>query len=116
MKHMYVINMSLGVDANTNMRRDNGAMDKALNYAYTEGVTVVAAAGNENVKKQVNYPSIYPSVLSVVATDYLNKRAPYSNGGDGITLVAPGSNTLEDRNLDSYGDGILQETIFSQSS
>jgi len=40
-----VINMSLGVDANTNMRRDNGVVDSALNYAYARGVTVVAAAG-----------------------------------------------------------------------
>ena len=99
-----VINMSLGVDASTNMRRDNGALDKALKYAYAKGVTVVAAAGNENVKEQVSYPSIYPSVISVGATDYLDRRAPYSNRGDGITLMAPGGNTLEDLNRDDYGD------------
>lgn len=40
-----VINMTLGVDANANMRRDNGVVDRALQYAYTKGVTVVAATG-----------------------------------------------------------------------
>jgi serine protease len=111
-----VINMSLGVDASSNMRRDNGAMDKALNYAYAKGVTVVAAAGNENVNKQVSYPSIYPTVISVGATDYRNQRAPYSNSGYGLNIVAPGGNTLVDLNGDGYGDGILQEAIISRSS
>jgi len=105
-----VINMSLGVDANENMRRDNGIMDKALQYAYTRGVTVVAAAGNEGVSAQVSYPSIYPTVISVGATDYRNAKAPYSNSGAGLDIVAPGGNTLVDANGDGYGDGILQET------
>ena len=92
--------MSLGVDASTNMRRDNGAMDKALKYAYAQGVTVVAAAGNENVKQASELSIHLSKCLSVGATDYLNRRAPYSKGGDGITLMAPGGNTLEDRNRD----------------
>lgn len=111
-----VINMSLGVDASSGMKRDNGVLDRALKYAYAKGVTVVAAAGNENVSKRVSYPSIYPTCISVGATDYLDKKAPYSNSGDGIDIVAPGGNTLADANGDTYGDGVLQETILYRSS
>jgi serine protease len=87
-----VINMSLGVDASSGMRSDS-VVDRALQYAYSKGVTVVAASGNDSYGKNVAYPSIYPTVLSVGATGFSNKRAYYSNYGEGLDIVAPGGDT-----------------------
>jgi len=104
-----VINMSLGTDARFGLRQDP-IMDAALDYAYSNGVTVVCAAGNEGSRKNVSYPAIYPTTIAVGATDFENRVTRYSNKGEGLDLVAPGGDSRRDLNGDGYGDGILQET------
>ena len=100
-----VINMSLGGTA------DSSALRDAVAYAYSQGVTVVAAAGNDNSSAS-HYPSSYNDyVISVGATDYTKNRAPYSNYGSDVDIVAPGGDTSEDANGDGYVDGILQNTF-----
>ncbi len=75
-----------------------------------EGVALFAAAGNEN--GAVGYPAAHDEyVIAVGATDYDKERAPYSNYGPSLDIVAPGGNVNEDGNSDGYGDGILQQTI-----
>lgn len=105
-----VINMSLGIAANYQMT-SNSIMDSALDYAYAQGVTVVAAAGNDGFRKNVSYPAIYPTVIAVGATDLLNRKTRYSNFGSGLDLMAPGGDTSADRNGDGFVDGVLQETF-----
>jgi serine protease len=104
-----VINMSLGISARFDIRNDT-VLDPALDYAYEKGVTVVCAAGNEGVDTNVGYPAIYPTTIAVGATDFEDNVTPYSNGGFGLDVVAPGGDTTSDLNGDDYGDGILQET------
>lgn len=104
-----VINLSLGISAVSYVTSDR-IMDPALDYAYDQGVTVACAAGNEAVSTNVGYPAIYPTTIAVGATDLVNQRAPYSNFGVGLDLVAPGGNTSVDLNNDGYKDGVLQET------
>jgi len=52
-------------------------------------LVIVAAAGNEN-SNQVAFPAAYPGVVAVGATNILGHRAPYSNYGKGLDVVAPG--------------------------
>ncbi|MBD2607059.1 S8 family serine peptidase [Scytonema hofmannii FACHB-248] len=52
-------------------------------------LVIVAAAGNEN-SKQVAFPAAYPGVVAVGAINIMGDRAPYSNYGKGLDLVAPG--------------------------
>ncbi len=101
-----VINMSLG--ASTSSTSEASAMLAATNA----GVFVVAASGNAT-GSTVDYPAAYPGVVSVGATGFSNTRAPYSNIGAGLDLVAPGGDTTVDANGDGYGDGILQETVMT---
>lgn len=132
--------MSLGVDASTGMRNDR-VVDQALQYAYSKGVTVVAASGNDGFGRNVAYPSIYPTVISVGATEFFDRRASYSNYGEGLDILAPGGDTsgtsggsrvsflafnvksciltrtccsfkhTADYNGDGFADGVLQETV-----
>lgn len=107
-----VINMSLGISARYRVTSDS-MVDPALDYAFENGVVVVAASGNDGFKRNVSYPAIHASTIAVGATGYDNSVAPYSNQGAGLDLVAPGGNTGEDLNADGYPDGILQETFYN---
>jgi hypothetical protein len=82
-----VVNLSLGGSAGTRTLQD------AVNYALGRGVTVVAAAGNEN--GPVAYPAAYPGVIAVAATACNDQRASYSNFGPQIWVAAPGEISIQ---------------------
>lgn len=63
----------------------------AVDYAYSLGVVLVGAAGNENSAFAV-YPAALAKVLSVAATDEADNRAGFSNYGDWVDVAAPGTN------------------------
>jgi serine protease len=95
-----IINLSLGSRASAQL------MEEAVAYAHSKGVTVIAAAGNEN-SNQVSYPARYPHVIAVSATGPNGEKAPYSNYGVGVDISAPGGAKTPDH--PEYG--ILQQTI-----
>lgn len=103
-----VINLSLGGG-------HTAYEETQVNYALSNGVVVVAAAGNAN-SSSLDCPACYPGVIAVGATDYAMNRAPYSNYGCGrdghcLDVVAPGGDTWADLNGDGYADGVLQQTF-----
>jgi serine protease len=85
-----VINMSLGVNARSLLTNDP-IIDPALDYAFTNGVTVVCASGNDGHRKNVSYPAIYPTTIAVGSTDYRNRVTRYSNKGTGLDLYSAAS-------------------------
>jgi serine protease len=102
-----VVNLSLGSPQSSNTLRD------AVKTAYERGVTVVAAVGNDYTRR--NRPS-YPAAekdycIGVGAVRFDLKRAPYSNTGAYVAVVAPGGDLTVDQNADGYPDGILQQTF-----
>jgi serine protease len=100
-----VISLSLGGSSDSQTLKD------AVAYAYNKGVTVIAACGNDN-KPICLYPAAYDEyVIAVGATQYDEKKAPYSNYGPSLDLVAPGGNNNLDQNRDGYADGVLQQTF-----
>ena len=70
----------------------------ALNYAQSKGVLVVAASGNEG-SGTIDFPASYlqpangetAPALSVGAVTVGGDRAPFSNWGSQLSLVAPGA-------------------------
>ena len=99
-----VISLSLGGNS------PSTTLENAVAYAYNKGVTVIAAAGNEG-SGTISYPAAYDDyVIAVGATQYDETRAPYSNYGLSLDLMAPGGNTNLDQNGDGYVDGVLQQT------
>ena len=76
-----IINMSLGAD------RGNIFLKWACNLAYSDGLLLVAAAGNSG---SVIYPAAYSSVIAVSATDSNDKLAWFSSTGTQVELAAPG--------------------------
>ena len=61
----------------------------AVNYAWTQGVVIVAGAGNGYTTKPL-YPAAFDNVIAVAATDYFDNLAYFSSFGDWVSVLAPG--------------------------
>ena len=79
---MNIANMSLGGGPYVE------AMHKAVKNAVENGVTIVAAAGNDG--GPVNYPAKYPETIAVSASAPNDAIAPFSSRGEEIDVMAPG--------------------------
>lgn len=99
-KRADVINLSLG----------GGGSSLAEQNVYTEvrntGAIIVAASGNSNTSIPM-YPASYEGVVSVGAASISKTRAPYSNYGSTLDVMAPGGDISRDVNGDGFGDGVL---------
>lgn len=93
-----VISMSIG-GPDAAVERD------AVQYAYSKGVILVAAAGNDGGSNSIDYPGAYPEVIAVAALTSTKARASYSDGGPQLDIAAPGSNVLStiDNSDSAYG-------------
>lgn len=83
-----VINMSLGGYG------ESPLLTNACNYAFSKGVVVVAAAGNNGADTENYTPASIPGVITVAATDSNNETAYFSNFGSHVELAAPGVDVL----------------------
>jgi thermitase len=91
-----VINMSLGGTS------PSSTLQSAIDYAWSKGVVVVAAAGNSNTSSQF-YPAAYSKVIAVGATDNTDAKASFSNyGSSWVDVAAPGVGILSTTNNEGY--------------
>jgi hypothetical protein len=65
-------------------------IEQAVNYAMKNGSPVFAAVGNENTGRPM-YPAAYPGVIGVAAGTEDGQYTDYSNRGDFVDIIAPGS-------------------------
>lgn len=104
-----VISMSLGFPPSVTAKKLRPLLS-ALDYAYSQGIVIVAAAGND-ATSTVCYPAAYEKCIAVGATRYDGTRAYYSNYGSALDIMAPGGDMSVDQNKDYKPDGILQNTL-----
>jgi subtilisin family serine protease len=78
-----VINLSLGIDEPSLVLRD------MLQIAASQGVVVVASAGNLNSNKP-QYPGAELCAIGVSALSQIETRAEFSNYGSWVDFAAPG--------------------------
>lgn len=73
----------------------NESMRYAISIAVQNNVVFVASKGNDNIG-DLHYPSDYDRswVVSVGASNLFDNRAWFSNTGNGIDVVAPGSGNV----------------------
>ncbi|MFG2844891.1 type VII secretion-associated serine protease mycosin [Kitasatospora sp. NPDC048296] len=79
-----VINMSLGGSQFDSQSR------KAVAYAVSKDVVLVAATGNDGKSDGVGYPAAFPGVVAVGAADSKGVVWEDSTSGSETTLIAPG--------------------------
>jgi len=110
-----VINMSLGFtgtgtpDGSGTPCTEIVGLNAALDYAYSRGVVIAAAAGNDG-SNVVTCPAAYPTVIAVGSTRFDGTRPSYSNTGSALDVAAPGGDPNVDQNGDGYSDGVVSET------
>lgn len=81
------INMSLGGSS------PSTTLQNAITYAWSKGVVITAAAGNNN-RNRAFYPAYYAPVIAVAATDQNDRKARFSNYGSWVDVAAPGVSIL----------------------
>ena len=80
----------------------SSAEQDVMDYAYNNGVLVVAAAGNEN-SDALNFPAAYNHVISVASLDSTDIRSSFSSFGSTVDISAPGRGILSTLPFDVYG-------------
>lgn len=84
-----IISMSFGSPVS------DPSIKRAIEYAASKNVLMVAAAGNEGPGPMtISYPGRYPEVLSVAAVDPTRKVAKFSSRGPEVDIAAPGVDIL----------------------
>ncbi|MGI8928813.1 MAG: S8 family serine peptidase [Candidatus Limnocylindrales bacterium] len=78
-----VINMSIAGLSSTTL------LGQAIAYALRKGAIVAAAAGNDGTSRR-SYPGAYSGVISVAATNNVDRLYSWSTRGSWVTLAAPG--------------------------
>jgi minor extracellular protease Epr len=90
--NMDIVSLSLGSN------QSSMALQNAVDSAYSKGLLVVAAAGNDGNSSatgtSIEYPANYSSVIAVGAVDSTNVRAYFSSTGSKLEVSAPGVNIL----------------------
>jgi len=104
-----VISLSLGSTSSDSF------LEGAINYAISNNVIVVAAAGNESCNC-INYPANYSSVIAVGSSDSGDVRSSFSNFGNNLDVVAPGSGGVRAAILNSSNQTSLYTSSFSGTS
>lgn len=99
------INLSLGTDT------DSPFLHRLIQEVANQGVTIIAAAGNEPVATPV-YPAAYQEVLAVTAADRHGVIAPYANFGDFVDVIAPGTALIQFDNRQYVGRGTSYATAY----
>ena len=78
-----LINISMGSFG------DSALVRNAVEYARAAGALIVAAAGNNGLKR-VTYPAANSGVIAVGAVDALGNHLDFSNSGSQVAISAPG--------------------------
>ncbi len=99
-----IANLSIAGRSQTRLVRE------AVAYAVARGVTVVAAAGNDG-RATVSWPAADPQVIAVGAVARDLTRAPYSNFGARLDLVAPSGAGARGDSAFGPSDGVVAQTL-----
>ena len=78
-----VINISIEIKESSSQLRE------AVDYAWTNGAVIIAAAGNDGDEIPV-YPACYENCIGVTAIRENGTMAPLANCGDWVDVAAPG--------------------------
>jgi minor extracellular protease Epr len=95
--NMQVVSMSFG------STYDDTILHSELDLAYSQGIVLVAAAGNSGPgANTIGYPAKYSSVIAVGATDSNDVVASWSSRGPELSVTAPGVNIYSTYKRSTY--------------
>lgn len=80
-----VLNLSVGFDNRVT------SVDNAITALMNEGIVVMAAAGNDSLSACGTTPAATPGTISIGSTDRFDVESSFTNYGDCVDILAPGS-------------------------
>jgi len=86
------VNMSIGGLPHNEFACDDQARKLAIDNLLAAGVATVIAAGNDSEDDLVSTPACISTAVTVGSSDKSDVRSGFSNWGEMVDLVAPGSN------------------------
>jgi hypothetical protein len=92
-----VMNLSIGFTpdpSNPNSVAVADSMDADVAWLVREGITVVAAAGNDGQDACLSVPARTPQAITVAATNSVDTRPFWSNFGSCVDIFAPGESII----------------------
>lgn len=101
-----VINLSAGLQVHL------GMIKQALEFAQSEGVLVIAAAGNRSIPS-IDFPAALADAVAVAAVDGDDVIAPFTSYNQKVDLSAPGVDILGAHPLSPSGTARWSGTSFS---
>jgi hypothetical protein len=96
----YAADMGAKISSNSwGCQCNSSFLDDAIRYEHDKGMTIVAAAGNNNIDALDFAPASSPDVITVGATDVNDQRSIWWSGyasdwGEKIDVTAPGTDIL----------------------
>ncbi len=90
-----IINMSFGTSINSR------TIKEAINYAYKNGLILVAAVGNYGTST-IYYPAGYEEVIGVGSVGIDKEKSEFSQSNESVTVVAPGEMVKSTSNTNGY--------------
>lgn len=94
-----IINLSLGLHPYVHSE----FLESLIQEAIDAGITVVIAAGNDNIDTSDGCPAHLEEAIIVSAIDEKNKKAYFSNYGTSVDVTAPGVNIYSATPGGGYG-------------
>ena len=82
----------------------SATLENAINYAWDNGVVIVAGAGN-SAGTSLSYPAAYPNVIAVAATNQDDTLWSSSRYGLWVDVAAPGVNIFSTHKNNGYTSG-----------
>jgi subtilisin family serine protease len=102
----YAVSQQVGaLNMSFSMPSQSAELKNALDYAATDSVVSVAAAGNDG-SATVVYPAGFQNdVMGVGSTDLLENRSTFSNYGSDVWVAAPGEGIISTYPFGTYAAG-----------
>jgi len=99
-----VVSESIGAQVNFNSHK------LSIDALVADGVTVVVAAGNDNMDACLFDPAFIPSAITVASYTSSGDKSGFSNYGSCIDVWAPGSGILSSLHLSDSATGTMSGT------
>jgi len=110
-----IINASWGIPPGTATQAELAVLEQAIQYAASNGVIVVAAAGNGGTQG-LYFPASMPETIAVGSSNWLDVRSDFSSYAspgtqDILDVVAPGEAIWNAGVLSAYDAWILNDWL-----